>query len=175
MRDLPIKQLARPNSLKRGDAEARRRIGSEVDRRVLDRAIMAHSPTFSASPCLRVQGQVFIPVAPCQAKVRFGQDNHLPLATAGFALVQLFDRDWSIQDLISAFEIDIVATSQIALGIANQPVSSLQMKNASRSWNLGCFFHLNCIHHNRLDRPVNHNVSSPSWPQRPENIRLGAA
>jgi hypothetical protein len=41
--------------------------------------------------------------------------------------VELFDWDGTIQGFISAFEIDVVKTCEIALWIANQPVAGLEV------------------------------------------------
>lgn len=70
--------------------------------------------------------------------------------------MELLDWNGSIQGLISAFKVDVGDARDIALGIANQPVSRLQMENAAGRLHLRSFFHLNCIYQNRFDRPVNH-------------------
>jgi hypothetical protein len=64
------------------------------------------------------------------------RDETQSLAAAGLALVKLFDRDRSIQDFISAFEIDVVKTYEIALWIANQPVTGLEVQSPTWRGNL---------------------------------------
>lgn len=81
------------------------------------------------------------------------------LATAGLALVKVGERNGTTQSFISAFEIDVVVARHIPLGITNQPISGIQVKNASWGGDVRRFFDLNCIHDNRLDRSIDHTSS----------------
>jgi hypothetical protein len=53
------------------------------------------------------------------------------LAAARFALVKVAERHRRVQRFISAFEIDVVTARYISLGVSNQPIPSIQVKNAS--------------------------------------------
>jgi hypothetical protein len=73
------------------------------------------------------------------------------LATAGLPFAKLLQAGRALEELVCAFEMNVVAAHKVSLRIANQPVAGVYMQDTSLRGNIRGLFDLNRFHQERLD------------------------
>src|SRR5215469_12001039 len=72
-------------------------------------------------------------------------------ATAGLAFAQVLHTGRALEQLVSAFELNIIKAHKVSLRVTHQPISPVYVQDATVCGNVGGLFHLNGFYQERLD------------------------